>query len=115
MLSRQNSWKYIFFQHFNWSSLQVSFAVSAFNFGTIFFLIPNGYLAHLGNKKVLYGGSIITTGVLNILTPIMTVNFSWVGLLIARGLQGIVAASIIASNTALISNWSLPNKRGTTG
>ncbi|KAJ8316412.1 hypothetical protein KUTeg_006426 [Tegillarca granosa] len=97
-------------QEFDWTTSEEGLILSSFFYGYIISQLPGGYLANRIGGKYLFGGGILVTAVLTLITPLCA---RWnVYLLVAlRILEGLFEGVTYPSIHAIWSKWAPPQEK----
>ncbi|XP_036601664.1 probable small intestine urate exporter isoform X2 [Trichosurus vulpecula] len=95
---------------FDWNPETQGIILSSFAYGSLFTLIPSGYLAGvLGTRKVL-GIGLVVTSLLTILTP-LAASQGMIWIILTRVTQGIFQGLINVSFPSFWTKWAPPKER----
>lgn len=97
---------------FDWSEVQQSVILSSFFWGYLPCQIPGGRIAEVYGTKRVFGGSVLVTALLSLLTP-KAAQIHWALLLIIRALQGMAQGVVFPCLSAAAAVWAPPKERAT--
>ncbi|XP_064105971.1 sialin-like isoform X1 [Macrobrachium nipponense] len=89
---------------------QKGMVLGGFFYGYVITSIPGGRLAELYGTKIVFGGSILLSGILTLFTPVAA-RFSYVALILIRILIGIAQGVVYPSMHVLVARWIPPLER----
>uniref|UniRef100_H2ZGY3 Sialin n=1 Tax=Ciona savignyi TaxID=51511 RepID=H2ZGY3_CIOSA len=95
---------------FNWDAHKRSLVLGAFFYGYILTQLPGGYLASRFGGKWLFGGGVLCTSVLTLLTPVAA-RTSFALLIVVRVLEGIGEGVTFPAMHAMWGSWAPPVDR----
>jgi len=95
---------------FEWDSVLQGHILSAFYYGYLITQIPGGYIAaHFGGKH-LFGGAILLSAILTLMTP-MASRHHWSMLFALRFVEGLCEGCIYPAMYSILSRWAPPLER----
>lgn len=89
---------------------QKGMVLGAFFYGYIITSIPGGRLAELYGTKIVFGCSILATGILTLFTPIAA-KVNYIVLIVIRVLIGVAQGVVYPSLHVLVARWIPPMER----
>ncbi|GFR26658.1 hypothetical protein TNCT_299261 [Trichonephila clavata] len=92
-------------EQFNWDAQTKGMVISSFFYAYFITVLTGGYLAKKFGAKRVYGGGIILTSVLTLLTPV-AVRWGIVPFLVVRALEGIGEGLSYPAMNTMISRWA---------
>ncbi|CAK8673454.1 unnamed protein product [Clavelina lepadiformis] len=95
---------------FNWDKNQQGLVLGAFFYGYLITQIPGGYFASKFGGKMLFGGGVLCTAILTLLTPIAA-QTSFALLIVVRILEGIGEGVTFPAMQAMLGVWAPPWER----
>ncbi|KAK7105272.1 sialin-like [Littorina saxatilis] len=93
-----------------WSTDLQGQVLAAFFYGYILSQLPGGFLSNRFGGKYLYGGGILMTAILTLLTPVFT-TWSIYLLISARVLEGVFEGVTYPSIHAIWAKWAPPQEK----
>lgn len=99
-------------EKFDWDEKTTGLILSAFFYGYIITQIPVGVLVNRYGPRLVCSIGLISTGLINLLTPIIVVSrFGLQGLIATRVLMGLVQSGIFACMYSAVTRWVPDNER----
>jgi MFS family permease len=92
-------------REYGWNTTQMGWALSAFYFGYVFFMIPSGILADLWGPKKTFGWAVGCWSLFTALTPLPRGLGALCGL---RALMGVGESATVPSIGAVLARWFPP-------
>lgn len=96
---------------FPWNEWQRGLVLGSFNYGYCATQIIGGRLAELVGFKIVYGLSLLLSGLLAILTPVVVTNLPLEAFIGLRVVQGLLQGVTFPSCHAMTARWVEPYKR----
>ncbi|XP_055919835.1 putative inorganic phosphate cotransporter [Eupeodes corollae] len=98
------------FDEYNWNEQQISYIISAANFGVVLTMIPGSLISRKIGIKATIAASVLGSSILSLVTPASIPLGGWQIYCVIRLLQGMFQGLFFPCSVQHLANWAPPSE-----